>query len=73
MSDDVTILQTVTSLQLPVSRVITGALEAKVEDLVLIGIDENGEFYMATNTPSVADALLYLRKAEHKILESVDL
>ncbi len=66
---DITILSTlITSLDLPVERVLLAAIEEDLDEVLVIGFTNNGDFYFAANKASGADTLWLLKLAEHKLL-----
>lgn len=72
MTDNVVNLQMVTRLDLPVDRVLNGAMEANQSSAVVIGYTEDGEFYIASTYASGSDMLWALELARHKLFKIVD-
>jgi hypothetical protein len=66
---DVVYLNTVTKLDLPAARVLSEAQGADLEDVVICGYDEGGEFYFASNKANGAEALWLLQLAIHKLMK----
>lgn len=69
---DIIELDMVTSLDIPPSRVLRGAREAKLTNLVVVGFDKDGDFYFAANKADGANTLWLLELAKKKILEIGD-
>lgn len=69
MSDKVIRLNTITTLDLPPKLVVEGALKEDFEDVVIMGLLENGEAYYATNIANVGNVLLILERFKLAILE----
>jgi hypothetical protein len=69
--NNVVFLGVVTTLDVPSQRVLDGAKEASLEDVVVIGWDEGGEFYFASSKANGAEVLWLLEKAKKKLLEIV--
>jgi hypothetical protein len=69
---NVTILPLVTSLDIPVERVLQGAADTGLTDALVIGWDLNGEFYFSGSMASGPEALWLLGLAEKRLLETND-
>lgn len=69
---NVVVLNVVTTLDIPVGRIIAGALDAKVKDLVIIGFDENGDEFFASSVADGGTVLWLLERAKKKLLELPD-
>jgi hypothetical protein len=65
----VVILQTVTTHNIPTERVLKGALEAGLASVVVIGHDENGEFYFSSSVADGGSVIWDLEMAKKKLLE----
>ncbi len=59
----------ITSLDLTPDRVIQGALNAKMTEVVIVGFDEDGEFYFASSKADSGDVIYHLEMAKHKLLQ----
>jgi len=62
-------LETLTSLDIDVGLVLDGAKNANLSAVIIIGEDEDGDFYFASNKSDGGDALWLLEKAKHKLLK----
>jgi hypothetical protein len=71
MTADIHILSTVTRLDIPAERVIEN-LPKDLENLVVIGVTESGEFYFASNTAAVSSVLWLLEIAKKRLLSYGD-
>jgi hypothetical protein len=67
---NVTILRQVTRLDLPVERVLHGALDNGLSDAVVIGWDKNGDFYFAATYADGANVLWLLELAKTKLIKA---
>lgn len=65
---EVVILDTITSLPIPVERVLDGA-KVCPEDVVVAGWDENGDFYLASSMTDMSEVLVLLALAQKNLLE----
>jgi len=68
MSADIINLPTVTYLDLPIERVLEGAGEANLSEIVILGFDEDGDFYFSASKASGGDVLWLLEKAKLGLL-----
>jgi len=57
-----------TSLDILPERVLTGALEADLETVVLVGMTKDGALYMGTSQASIAENVLLLEVAKHQLI-----
>lgn len=69
LADNVTVLETVTSHNLPVERVLAGAAAANLSNVIIVGYDADGEFYFASSNPDGPSCLWDLEMAKKKLLE----
>jgi len=72
MNDNVVELECVTTLPIPVERVIRKAGEANLSSVVVIGWEPDGGFYFASNDPSGPECLWLLELAKKRLLELGD-
>ena len=66
---NVTVLNTVTRLDIPVERVLSSAQEKGLESAVVIGWDADGDFYFASSVSDGAETLWLLEIAKKRLLE----
>lgn len=66
----VTVMNVVTTHSIPVQRVIDGASAANLKSAIVIGYDENGEFYFASSEADGPSNLWDLEMAKKKLLEA---
>lgn len=59
----------ITSLDLPPDRVLESALAAKLDAVVLIGWDKDGEFYFASSYANGPETLWLLEGAKAKLIK----
>lgn len=69
---DVVILPVVTRLDIPPERVLKGALEADLTEVVVVGYDKDGNEYFAASMAGGGDALWHLERAKLKLLKVSD-
>ena len=77
MSDDkpklrlapVTVLETVTAHSLPVERLLGAAVAANLRSVIVIGYDQDGDFYFASSEASGASVQWDMEMAKKKLLE----
>jgi hypothetical protein len=65
---DVINLSVETSLDIPVDRILSAALEADLETSVVIGWDQDGNMYFASSSGYGPDVLWLLEKAKASLL-----
>jgi hypothetical protein len=63
-------LPCVTRLDLPAERVIEALKDAGLKDLAVVGWDEAGDFYFASNLADGGDVLWLLELAKRKLMEA---
>jgi len=49
MTNNVVIGKFITTLDVPVERIIKGAIDADLQDITIVGYDKEGNFYFASN------------------------
>lgn len=59
----------ITLLDFPVERIYKGAMKAKLKTLVVVGVDEDGDFYFASTKADGGEVLWYLELAKKRLLE----
>lgn len=62
----------ITRLELPVERVINGAVEADLASVVILGVTKDGYEYFASSSPDGANVLWALERAKHKLMQIID-
>jgi hypothetical protein len=67
---DVVLLNVVTRLDIPVQRVLDGAVNADLEKVVVIGYDKEGEFYFASNKADKVSVLWLLEQAKRELFDA---
>lgn len=63
-------LPVVTKLEVPVDRVIASAVDANLQDILIIGFDEQGDFYFASSNPNGPDTLWLLELARVRLMRA---
>ena len=70
MSDDkVVTLNIPTRLDIPVERVHDAARDVNLQSIVIIGYDEDGDFYFASSYADGGDVLWLMEMAKKRLLE----
>lgn len=54
---------------LPVDNILDGARDNNLTDIILIGVDEDDELYLASNSNSLPKLLFLLENAKLKLLD----
>ena len=67
--DNIVIWNGVTKHDLPPERVLQAAMENKLQSVVILGWDEEGEIYLASSIADGGDVMWLMRKAEKALLE----
>ena len=67
--DKVSVLPVVTSLDVPVERILSAALESTLQKVIIVGTDADGSFYFASSMADGGDCLWWLEVAKKKLLE----
>lgn len=65
---DVVNLDVATSLDIPVDRILSAAIEADLETAVVVGWDQDGNIYFASSSGYGPDVLWLLEKAKASLL-----
>lgn len=61
-----------TTNPIPPERVIDAARDASLESVLIVGIDESGELYLASSTSDGREMLWYLARAHHQLMQMAD-
>ena len=69
MSDNVIDLPVVTKLDIPPTKILAKAAGAKLRNVIVVGVDDAGEFYFASSKSDGGDVLWWLELAKKKLLE----
>lgn len=69
---DVVELNNITKLDLQPERVIRGALEKELTDVVIVGWDPDGEFYFSSSIAAGSETLWLLEIARKRLIEIGD-
>ncbi len=64
----VVVLDCITSLDIPVERVLEQAAEAKLTEVTVVGYTEDGDFYFGSTQADGGDVLWALEKAKLDLL-----
>ncbi len=58
-----------TRLDLPVDTILSKVKKAKLDEIIVIGFDEEGDFYFASSKGDGGDMLWLLEKAKKMLLD----
>lgn len=72
MTAEIIELDNITSLDIPVERVLRKADEADLQSVVVIGYDQNGDEYFASSVAGGPEILWALERAKLRLLRVVD-
>lgn len=65
-------LPVVTSLDIDPDRVIAKAAKAGLKGVVIMGYDQEGDWYFASSYADGGDVLWHLARAQHKLMKIAD-
>lgn len=72
MTDNVIELQVVGKLDIPPTKILARAAAAKLRNVIVVGVDSDGEFYFASSKADGGDVIWWLEMAKKKLLEIAD-
>ncbi|MER2512830.1 MAG: hypothetical protein ABTQ25_10540 [Nitrosomonas ureae] len=72
MTDNVVMYSGITKLDLNADRVLLGAVDRGLKDVVIIGYDDDGEFYFSSSKADGGLVIYLLEMAKKKLLEIGD-
>lgn len=67
--DNVTVLPVITSIPIPVERVLQAAIEAKPKYVIVIGEDVDGKLYFDSSESDGGSALWWMEKTKRALME----
>ena len=65
-------LNLITRLDLPPDKVLRRALDKSLKEVVICGLDADGEFYFASSKSDGGDVLWHLEIAKKRLLDLMD-
>lgn len=68
--NNITVLPCITTLDIPVERILDGATKANLECCVVVGLDEDGELYFASTKADGGTVLWLFEKAKKALMET---
>lgn len=68
---NVKLLPVITTIDTPVPRILAGAKDAKLNDVVVLGWDADNEFFFSSSKSDAAEVIYLLRCAEYKLMDIV--
>lgn len=72
ITDNVVDLPCVTKLDIPPTKILAKAAGAKLKEVIVVGVDGDGDFYFASSKSDAADVIFWLEMAKKKLLEICD-
>ena len=72
LPSNVTLLNCTTRKDIPVDRILQGAKEAGLEEVVVVGFTKEGEEYLASSTASIQSTLFNLARGLHHTQRTCD-
>lgn len=72
MTDNVTVLPVMTTLDLPAERVLQGAVDAGMTEVVVLGYDAKGDEYFAHSHADAGRVLWLMERFKHRLMEDAD-
>lgn len=72
MTDNVTILPVASTLDLPADRVLQGALEQDLREVVILGVKADGREYFAHSKAHAGDVLWLMERFKHRLMVDAD-
>ncbi len=70
--EKVTVLPVVTTLSVPVERVLSAALKDDIRKVWVIGEDASGMLYFASSESDGGEALWWMEKAKRALMEATE-
>ena len=71
-NSNVVVLDIQTTLPIPPDQILKSAI-GKLDEVVLIGFDKDGEFYFAASESGAKDILWLIKKAENFLINHAEL
>lgn len=72
MSAEIINFSGVTSLDMPPDRILGAAIEAKLAEVVIVGIDVDGNEYFASSQADAGNVVWHLERAKWRLMRQVD-
>lgn len=72
MMGDVVELPVITSLDIPVERVLARAAERDLKRVVVVGEDQDGNEFFASSVGGGPDVVWMFERAKHKLIKMAD-
>jgi hypothetical protein len=70
--DNVVDLPVITTLDIPAEKVLQGATEAEMQDIMIIGYDKDGQEYFASSFSDGGKALWMMERAKRRLMDLAD-
>ena len=70
-SAEIIISPVITKLDVPPDRIL-GAAIGKLQEVVIIGFDKNGNEWLASSEADCSNALYHLERAKYKLMKIID-
>jgi hypothetical protein len=72
MTDNVVVLGGITTLPIPVERILDAPEARALESIVLVGLNEDGELYLAFSDSDVPQILWLFERAKNMLMQQYD-
>lgn len=72
LPDNVCVLETITSHDIPVNRILQKAHDADLETVLVLGYGKDGSEYFASSAADGAENLWLMRRAEYNMMKICD-
>ena len=72
MSDNVVELDCVSSIDVPPDRILKRAQYANLTDVVVIGYDDDGQFFFASSTPEGPQVLWLMELTRTRLVQAAE-
>ncbi len=72
LPENVKVLKTITSLDLPVNRILQQAHDAGLSEVLVLGYTKDGKEYFAASVADGAENIWLMERAKHNMMKVVD-
>lgn len=72
MTAEIRYFDGVTTLDIPVDRVLEAAIGQGLEKVLIIGEEEDGKLYVACSTGNVGEVLVLMERAKNRLLKLLE-
>lgn len=61
----------ITTLELPVERILETALDSDLDQVIVIGVEQDGEFYLSSSKTDCDKLLWLIEVAKKRLMENI--